>query len=172
MHYDELKEKYNVSVYDGRTKSWRADGGNRAPPGYTRAEGDEGEVDLDAVTKLLEPHPTPNLFLTLTLALALTLTLALALALTLTLALSLSRTLSRTLSLAITPSLPPALCLSPSRKRWPCSWRRTSASTRPCPPRSSCPWRGRHDRLASPSPSPSPTYNPNPNPSSNSSPYR
>lgn len=54
MHYDELKEKYNVSVYDGRTKSWRADGGNWAPPGYTRAEGDEGEVDLDAVTKLLD----------------------------------------------------------------------------------------------------------------------
>ena len=24
MHYDELKEKYNVSVYDGRTKSWRS----------------------------------------------------------------------------------------------------------------------------------------------------
>jgi len=60
MHYEELKEKYNVSVYDGRTKSWRADGGNWAPPGYTRAEGDEGEVDLDAVTKLLEPDPTPN----------------------------------------------------------------------------------------------------------------
>jgi len=100
MHYDELKEKYNVSVYDGRTKSWRADGGNWAPPGYTRAEGDEGEVDLDAVTKLLEPHPTPNLFLTLTLALALTLNLALALALTLTLTLNLTLTLTLTLILS------------------------------------------------------------------------
>ena len=54
VHYNELKEKYNVSVYDGRTKSWRADGGNWAPPGYKRAEGDVGEVDMDAVTKLLE----------------------------------------------------------------------------------------------------------------------
>lgn len=54
VHYNELKEKYNVSVYDGRTKSWRADGGNWAPPGYKRAEGDAGEVDMAAVTKLLE----------------------------------------------------------------------------------------------------------------------
>jgi cysteinyl-tRNA synthetase len=54
IHYNELREKYNVSVYDGRTKSWRADGGNWAPPGYTRAEGDVGgEVDLEAVTALL-----------------------------------------------------------------------------------------------------------------------
>ena len=54
VHYNDLKEKYNVSVYDGRTKSWRADGGNWAPPGYKRAEGDVGEVDMPAVTKLLE----------------------------------------------------------------------------------------------------------------------
>ena len=54
VHYNELKEKYNVSVYDGRTKSWRADGGNWAPAGDKRAEGDVGEVDMAAVTKLLE----------------------------------------------------------------------------------------------------------------------
>lgn len=61
MHYGELKEKYNVSVYDGRTKSWRADGGSWDPPGYTRAEGDEGEVDVDAVTTLLDyPYPYPS----------------------------------------------------------------------------------------------------------------
>jgi len=54
VHYKDLKEKFNVSIYDGRTKSWRADGGNWAPPGYTRAEGDVGEVDMGAVAKLID----------------------------------------------------------------------------------------------------------------------
>jgi len=49
-YYSELKDKYNVNVYDGKKKSWRADGGKWTAPGYARAQGDEGEVaDLEAV---------------------------------------------------------------------------------------------------------------------------
>ena len=49
-YYSELKDKYNVNVYDGKKKSWRADGAKWTAPGYARAQGDEGEVaDLEAV---------------------------------------------------------------------------------------------------------------------------